>query len=94
MTMIAQYKPVGRLDGVTAAAHEAELKALLTGDVHSITIDMSALDYVSSAGLRILLVIAKAARAKGGAVVIASPTPSILEVLRISGLDTILDVRS
>ena len=76
MSATATYLLAGRLDGFTSATHEAELKALLGGDASSVTIDLSQLDYVSSAGLRVLLMTAKLAKAKGGAVVLSSPTCS------------------
>jgi anti-sigma B factor antagonist len=94
MSAAVTYALVGRLDGFTSAAHEATLKALLTGETHSVTIDLSQLEYVSSAGLRVLLMTAKIAKAKGGAVVLASPTPVVLDVLGISGFDKIFDIRS
>jgi anti-anti-sigma factor len=94
MTSIAQYKLAGRLDGANAAVHEQTLRALLTGDVHSININMADLSYVSSAGLRVLLTTAKSAKARGGAVVLSSPQPAVLEVLKVSGFDTILDIKA
>ena len=94
MTPIAQYKLAGRLDGSNAAVHEQTLRALLTGDVHSININMSDLSYVSSAGLRVILTTAKGAKARGGAVVLTSPQPAVLDVLKVSGFDTILEIRS
>lgn len=94
MSTVAAYKPVGRLDGANAAVHEQALLALLTGDVNAVTIDLSELDYVSSAGLRVLLVTAKATKARGGVVSLKSPKPAILEVLRISGFDKILQVQA
>ena len=94
MSASATYTLAGRLDGFTSAAHEAELKALLAGDASSVTIDLSQLEYVSSAGLRVLLMKAKMAKAKGGAVVLASPTSVVLDVLKISGFDKIFDIRS
>jgi anti-anti-sigma factor len=94
MTTTQTYKPVGRLDGSNAAAHEKELRELLVDDVHSVNIDLSELDYVSSAGLRVLLMTAKAAKAKGGKVVLLAPKPAILEVIKISGFDRILEVQA
>jgi anti-sigma B factor antagonist len=94
MSAAATYTLAGRLDGFTSAAHEAELKALLAGDASSVTIDLSQLEYVSSAGLRVLLMTAKMAKAKGGAVVLASPTSVVLDVLKISGFDKIFEIRS
>jgi anti-anti-sigma factor len=94
MTTVAAYKLVGRLDGANAAVHEQALLALLTGDVNAVTIDLSELNYVSSAGLRVLLVTAKATKARGGVVSLKSPKPAILDVLRISGFDKILQVQA
>jgi anti-anti-sigma factor len=88
------YKPMGRLDGSNAAVHEKALRELLVDDVHSVNIDLSELDYISSAGLRVLLMTAKAAKAKGGKVVLNAPKPAILEVIKISGFDRILEVQT
>jgi anti-anti-sigma factor len=93
MTTPIVYKPAGRLDGSTAAATEKEILGLMVDGVGIVTIDLSDLDYVSSAGLRVLLVSAKAAKGKGGKVVLQSPKPAIMEVLSISGFDKILEVR-
>lgn len=82
----------GRLDGTTSASTEKDLLALLTDEVHTIDIDIANLDYVSSAGLRILLVAAKAAKAKGGKIVLHGPKPAILEVFKISGFDRIIAI--
>ena len=88
------YKTIGRLDATTSGAIEKELFALLVGEVDSINIDMSELNYVSSAGLRVLLVIAKAAKAKGGKLVLFSLKPAILEVIKISGFDRIIAIQT
>lgn len=87
-------KITGRLDGASCAEHEKALKALLVGRVDSIEIDVSELDYVSSAGLRVLLVAAKAAKAKGGKVTLLTPKPATLQVLKISGFDKIISIQS
>lgn len=82
----------GRLDGTTSTTTEKDLLALLSGDINTIDIDISNLDYVSSAGLRVLLVAAKAAKAKGGKIVLHGPKPTILEVFKISGFDRIIAI--
>jgi anti-anti-sigma factor len=91
---IATYKLAGRLDGASSPTHEKALKELLVGDISSLEVDLSDLDYVSSAGLRVLLVAAKAAKAKGGTVTLLSPKPATVEVLKISGFDKIIPVRA
>jgi anti-anti-sigma factor len=93
MTASADYKPKGRLDAATAAAHEKSIKELLVGEVNSIAIDLSEVDFLSSAGLRVLLTAAKAAQAKGGKVVLISPNLSVLEVLEVTGFDKFIQIR-
>ena len=94
MTTTADYKPSGRLDASTAAAHEKSVKELLVGEVNSIAINLSELDFLSSAGLRVLLVAAKAAKAKGGKVVLISPKPPVLDVLMASGFDKLVQIQA
>ena len=94
MTTTATYKAIGRLDTLNASAVEKNLLALLVDDVQSISIDMSELDFISSAGLRVLLVVAKAAKAKGGKLLVQSLKPSVFEVIKISGFDRIITVQT
>jgi len=94
MTTTADYKPIGRLDGNTAAAHEKSIQELLAGEVNSIAINLSELDFLGSAGLRVLLVAAKAARTKGGKVVLISPKSEILDVLKASGYDKFVQIQA
>lgn len=93
MTQTKTYRPVGLMDSANAEAHSQELMGLLADETHSIDIDLSALDYISSAGLRVLLITAKAASAKGGSVTLLSPNANVLEVLKLVGFDKILKVR-
>ncbi|MEY2954229.1 MAG: anti-anti-sigma regulatory factor [Pseudomonadota bacterium] len=92
MTLAPTFKPTGRLDGVTAGDAEKQLLNLLAGGAQNVTVNLSELDYVSSAGLRVLLIAAKAAKAKGGSIVLSAPKPSVLEVLKISGFDRIIAI--
>ena len=94
MSNTASYTPVGRLDGSNAAAAEKELLGLLADSGPNLSVDLSKLDYVSSAGLRVFLAAAKAAKGKGGKVTLLSPKPAVLEVLQISGFDRILEIKS
>jgi anti-anti-sigma factor len=93
MATIADYKPVGRLDAGTAATHEKSILGLLVGDVNSVAINLSELDFLSSAGLRVLLVAAKAANSKGGQVILKSPKPAVLDVLQVSGFDKFCQIQ-
>lgn len=92
MTVTADYKPMGRLDASTAAVHEKSVEELLMGGVNSVSIDLSEVEFLSSAGLRVLVGAAKAAKTKGGKIVLISPQPAVLEVLKVSGFDKIIQV--
>jgi anti-anti-sigma factor len=80
------YKIAGRLDATTSSAHRLALQGLPSGDTDSIALDLSALDYVSSAGLQILLLCATATKQKGGGLSLIDPKTQVLGVLRLTGL--------
>ncbi len=94
MSNPAHYAPIGRLDGSNAAAAEKDLLALFSQAGANVEVDLSKLDYVSSAGLRVFLAAAKAAKGNGGTLVLRGPKPAVLEVLQISGFDRILNIQS
>ena len=82
---------VGELD--TAAAVEAEkiLKPLYTSDGKDVAIDCSALEYISSSGLRILLSILKGAKASGSKVVMRGVNDDIKNVFKLTGFISIFE---
>ncbi len=79
----------GRIEMTTADAFCERLLALLAGD-HSLVIDFSGVDYISSAGLRALMVGAKQARAAGSRLAVAALQPVVLEIFQISRFDKLL----
>ena len=80
----------GRLDTTTAPHLEAELKTSLTG-VNSLIMDFAGLEYISSAGLRVLLSAQKVMN-KQGKMVIRHANETILEVFEVTGFTDILTV--
>ena len=88
------YKIAGRLDATTSSAHRLAIQELLSGDVESIDLDLSGLVYVSSAGLQVLLLAAKAAKQKGVGLSLIDAKPQVLEVLRLTGLMPPLSAKS
>lgn len=80
----------GRLDTTTAPQLEAEVKDSLEG-VTSLTLDFEKLEYVSSAGLRVLLAAQKKMNAQG-TMVIKNVCDDIKEVFDITGFSDILTV--
>lgn len=82
----------GRLDSANAAAVEAELLSRLSAAAGGVAIDLARLDYISSAGLRIILVVAKRMKQGGRPLVLTGFQPNIRDVFEISGFLSILDV--
>ena len=80
----------GRLDTMTAPELEAELNQSL-GNAESLTLDFSKLDYISSAGLRVLLTAHKAMVAKGG-MKITNVNEIVQEVFEVTGFADILTI--
>ena len=78
----------GRLDTMTAPELEAELNQSL-GSAESLTLDFSKLEYISSAGLRVLLSAHKAFAGKGGMKVIHA-NEIVNEVFEVTGFADIL----
>ena len=80
----------GRLDTQTAPELENELDACLV-DIKDLTFDMTNLEYVSSAGLRVILKAQKAMNAQG-AMKLTGVNDSIMEVFDITGFLDILTI--
>ena len=80
----------GRLDTVTSPELEAELARSL-GGAQTLTLDLAALEYISSAGLRVLLGAHKEMSARGGLRLI-HVSEIVREVLEITGLTDILTI--
>ena len=80
----------GRLDTQTAPELENELDASLAG-IKDLTFDLTALEYVSSAGLRVILKAQKAMNAQGSMKLIGV-NDSIMEVFDITGFLDILTI--
>lgn len=80
----------GRLDTTTAPELEAELKASLDG-VTELVFDMEKLDYISSAGLRVLLSAQKVMVKKGGMKLI-HVNETVMEIFEVTGFSDILSI--
>ena len=80
----------GRLDTMTAPQLDAVLKEALPG-VEALTFDLGKLDYISSAGLRVLLSAQKAMNQQGAMKVIHA-NEMIMEIFEVTGFADILDI--
>lgn len=82
----------GNLDSITSPKAQQAIDALIASGARKIGMDFSALDYISSAGLRVMLGTAKKLTAAGGALRTFGLNSSVREVFDISGFSTILQV--
>ena len=80
----------GRLDTTTAPQLETELSNVL-GGVTALKFDLAKLDYISSAGLRVLLSSQKTMN-KQGTMVISGVSPEVKEIFDVTGFSDILTV--
>jgi len=84
---------IGRLDSNNAATAEKEVSERIESGERQLILDFSQLDYISSAGLRVVLKAAKQVRAAGGDMAIYGMHAKVREVFEMSGFLSILTVR-
>ena len=80
----------GRLDTTTAPQLEAELKDSLDG-ITELTMELSAMEYISSAGLRVLLSAQKIMN-KQGKMKVTGVNETVMEVFEVTGFSDILNI--
>ena len=81
---------IGRLDTTTAPQLEAEFKQSITG-VEKLVLDFASLEYLSSAGLRVLLAAQKVMN-KQGEMIIKNVNDTINEIFEVTGFIDILTI--
>ena len=82
----------GELNTLTAPELSDLLKSELDG-VQNLTLDFAECDYVSSAGLRVLLATFKQMKAAKGSMNLANVSQSFMDVLQNTGLDAVFDMQ-
>ena len=85
----------GRLDFGNAKAFQASMESLFESAIDiasAIVIDCAALEYISSAGLRVFLICARLASKSGLGLAVCNLTPLVKDVFDISGFDNIMAI--
>lgn len=82
----------GKIDKITSPEIQTKILAAVLKNPN-ITLDFAAVSYISSAGLRALLLGQKSASAKGGSMVICNVCNEVMNVFKLSGFDKILIIR-
>lgn len=82
----------GELDTVAARGLTEKLMPVMTEAGKAITIDFSKLEYISSAGMRVLLQLNKGATEKGGSVSIVGMSEDVLQIFQLVGFDKLFSI--
>ena len=84
----------GRLDAVTAPEFEKRIRELIDSGNIYIVVDFEQLDYISSAGLRALLLMAKLLKEKSGKVCFANVKGNVRSVFDMSGFTALFKMEN
>ncbi len=82
----------GRLDGLTADSFIQEVQRLIGDGKGSYILDFAEVPYLSSAGLRGILILAKQVRQAGGSLALSSPTPMVKDVFNMARLASVVPI--
>ena len=77
--------PHGRIDSTTSAVLDRHLQGLAAAGQTRVVVDFTGVDYISSAGLRVLLALAKRARDQKGRVALFGMNDSVRQVFALAG---------
>lgn len=82
----------GSMDAISVAEFDAEWKKVIEEGGTRVVVEMSGLEYISSAGLRGILMLAKTTKMKGVALAFAGMRDMVSDMFKLSGFLTILSV--
>lgn len=82
---VAALTVAGRIDTTTAPHVEQSLGRAFDSGTHDLVVDLGRVDYISSAGLRVFLVLAKRMRERQGRLVLCSLTEPVRQVFDLAG---------
>lgn len=82
----------GRLDAISSPAVEQKIFDYIHKEKLKLLLDFAGIDYLSSAGLRMLLSVTKKMRSLSGKLVLCSVVPNVMEILKMSGFDHVLEL--
>lgn len=81
----------GRIDSSTAAEFDEGVMSLIEAGQKNLLLDMSEVEFLSSAGLRTLVSARKALQNKSGEIKLARPSERVRDTLEIAGLDVLFE---
>jgi anti-anti-sigma factor len=89
---IVVLNPVGRINNDTSPEFQTRLLASVGSAATTVLIDFSRVEYISSAGLRALMMASKQSKANNGRLAVAGLTPMVKEIFSISRFSLVVQV--
>ena len=89
---VTVFLPEGRIDTQSAADMEEALQSAVSVGRHNMVVDMSGVEYISSAGLRALAAVLVKCRDEGGDMQLAALNARVTRVFNIIGFDLLMSV--
>ena len=83
----------GRVDTITSPQLEEYVESVMNEGIKNVTFDFNNVQYISSAGLRVLLGTQKRATGFGGVVTVLKPNDDIMEIFEMTGFVDILNIQ-
>jgi anti-anti-sigma factor len=91
---IRSIKLIGTLDVIGTGEIETRFAGYCSGDNVRVVVDLSEVDFLSSIGIRLLMLTAKSVNSRGGKIVLLKPIPEVQSVLEIAGIPAIIPIYS
>ena len=91
---VAVIAPAGRIDTTTSGALDDAIRRVVDEGARDLLIDLSATEYISSAGLRVFLVLAKRLRDLRGRLVLCGMTDPVRQVFQLAGFMPLFTVEA
>jgi anti-anti-sigma factor len=91
---VTLYRIVGKIDALTSPDLQAAADSAISAGNPRIVFDLREVTYISSAGLRVIAMTAKHAKAANGGLAVFGLQPAISEVFEIAGLRTVIPIAS
>jgi anti-anti-sigma factor len=90
--MIALVQLRGHLDGNSQIAAETYFKMVVASGSTRIVLDLAQVEFISSAGLRAVLLLLKLVKGNHGGLAVCASQPRVTQLLEFSGLKTLLSI--
>jgi anti-anti-sigma factor len=90
---ILVFEIKGRLDAATAPVADKTINKTLDENTNRLLFDLSALEYLSSGGLRVILGAAKKIRRREGKVALAALNQYVFEIFEVSGFTSMIPIK-